>query len=57
NRGAAETVLLYISESKGENNEMLQRTLQLGISLLHGGNLEVQKVNKNFYKLKIFYHH
>ncbi|CAF4272849.1 unnamed protein product [Adineta steineri] len=43
NRGAAETVLLYISASKGENNEMLQRTLQLGISLLHGGNLEVQK--------------
>ena len=29
----------------GENNEMLQRTLQLGISLLHGGNREVQKVN------------
>ena len=24
---------------------MLQRTLQLGISLLHGGNREVQKVN------------
>lgn len=63
NRGAAETVLLYISASKGlleilgihfervfslhlgENNEMLQRTLQLGISLLHGGNREVQKVS------------
>ena len=44
NRGAAESVLLYISASKGENNEMLQRTLQLGISLLHGGNREVQKV-------------
>ncbi|CAF1381800.1 unnamed protein product, partial [Adineta ricciae] len=43
NRGAAETVLLYISASKGENNEMLQKTLQLGISLLHGGNREVQK--------------
>ncbi|CAF4326854.1 unnamed protein product, partial [Rotaria sordida] len=42
-RGAAETVLLYISASKGENNEMLRRTLQLGISLLHGGNREVQK--------------
>ncbi|CAF0745111.1 unnamed protein product, partial [Didymodactylos carnosus] len=41
-RGAAETVLLYISASKGENNDMLQRTLQLGISLLHGGNKEVQ---------------
>ncbi|CAF4383987.1 unnamed protein product, partial [Rotaria sp. Silwood2] len=43
NRGAAETVLLYISASKGENNEMLQGTLQLGISLLHGGNRQVQK--------------
>ncbi|CAF3538671.1 unnamed protein product [Rotaria sordida] len=43
NRGAAESVLLYISASKGENNDMLQRTLQLGISLLHGGNREVQK--------------
>ncbi|CAF0782285.1 unnamed protein product, partial [Didymodactylos carnosus] len=42
-RGAAETVLLYISASKGENNDMLQRTLQLGISLLHGGNRDVQK--------------
>jgi hypothetical protein len=68
NRGAAETVLLYISASKGiltirwffllfhinrenlgEYNEMLQRTLQLGISLLHGGNREVQKVNSNLY--------
>jgi hypothetical protein len=27
---------------------MLQRTLQLGISLLHGGNREVQKVISNF---------
>ena len=60
NRGAAETVLLYISASQGlliiiesfppqillgENNEMLQRTLQLGISLLHGGNRQVQKVD------------
>ena len=43
NRGAAETVLLYISASKGENNEMLRRTLELGISLLHGGNRAVQK--------------
>lgn len=24
---------------------MLQRTIQLGISLLHGGNRQVQKVN------------
>ncbi|CAM4882414.1 unnamed protein product [Rotaria socialis] len=50
NRGAAETVLLYISASKGENNEMLRRTLQLGISLLHGGNREVQKRMLNYLK-------
>ncbi|CAF4706030.1 unnamed protein product, partial [Rotaria sp. Silwood1] len=48
NRGAAETVLLYISAS--ENNEMLRRTLQLGISLLHGGNREVQKRMLNYLK-------
>ncbi|CAF4631326.1 unnamed protein product, partial [Rotaria sp. Silwood2] len=50
NRGVAETVLLYISASKGENNEMLRRTLQLGISLLHGGNREVQKRMLNYLK-------
>jgi hypothetical protein len=35
---------MVYGENLGENNEMLQRTLQLGISLLHGGNREVQKV-------------
>lgn len=41
-RGAAEMCLLYISASKGEKSEMLEKTLQLGISLLHGGNTSVQ---------------
>lgn len=41
-RGAAEMCLLYISASKGEKSEMLEKTLQLGISLLHGGNTTVQ---------------
>jgi ryanodine receptor 2 len=41
-RGVAEMVLLYISASKGEKTEMLEKTLQLGISLLHGGNVECQ---------------
>lgn len=41
-RGAAEMTLLYISASKGEKSEMLEKTLQLGISLLHGGNTSVQ---------------
>ena len=41
-RGAAEMCLLYISASKGEKSEMLEKTLELGISLLHGGNTSVQ---------------
>ncbi|KAI0981288.1 hypothetical protein GJ496_001976 [Pomphorhynchus laevis] len=43
NRSVAETVTHYISACNGENNDMLKRTLQLGISLLHGGNKQVQK--------------
>ena len=42
-RGAAEMALLYISASKGEKTEMLEKAIQLGISLLHGGNVEVQQ--------------
>jgi hypothetical protein len=44
-----------LKKNLGENNEMLQRTLQLGISLLHGGNREVQKVNSNLYFVFIIY--
>ena len=42
-RGAAEMTLFYISASKGEKTEMLEKTIQLGISLLHGGNIQVQQ--------------
>ena len=42
-RGACEMCLLYISASRGEKSDMLERTLQLGISLLHGGNVDVQQ--------------
>ncbi|XP_064623398.1 ryanodine receptor-like isoform X6 [Lineus longissimus] len=42
-RGAAEMVLLHISACKGEYNEMVARTIELGISLLLGGNVDVQK--------------
>lgn len=42
-------LLSSIKKHLGENNEMLQGTLQLGISLLHGGNREVQKVNFSFF--------
>ncbi|XP_048731868.2 ryanodine receptor-like isoform X6 [Ostrea edulis] len=42
-RGAAEMVLLYISASRGVNSPMVGDTIELGISLLRGGNVEVQK--------------
>jgi ryanodine receptor 2 len=51
-RGAAEMALLYISASKGEKSEMLEKTLQLGISLLHGGNTQVQQRMLNHLKEK-----
>ena len=36
-------ILLYISACKGQQNDMVFRTLRLGISILRGGNTEVQK--------------
>lgn len=42
-RGAAEMVLLYISASRGEPGDMVTKTIDLGISLLRGGNNDVQK--------------
>ncbi|XP_064602338.1 ryanodine receptor 2-like [Liolophura sinensis] len=42
-RGAAEMVLLYISASRGVSGEMTSSTIELGISLLRGGNQDVQK--------------
>ncbi|XP_055878934.1 ryanodine receptor 2-like isoform X5 [Biomphalaria glabrata] len=42
-RGAAEMVLQYISASRGEPGEMVTKTIELGISLLRGGNTAVQK--------------
>uniref|UniRef100_A0AAN0LPN8 Ryanodine receptor n=1 Tax=Polyphagotarsonemus latus TaxID=1204166 RepID=A0AAN0LPN8_9ACAR len=41
-RGLAEMILLYISACKGQQNDMVFRTLRLGISILRGGNTEVQ---------------
>nr|XP_060640262.1 mitogen-activated protein kinase kinase kinase kinase 1 [Anolis sagrei ordinatus] len=42
NRGAAEMVLQMISACKGEPGAMVSSTLKLGISILNGGNEEVQ---------------
>ncbi|XP_048259812.1 ryanodine receptor-like isoform X9 [Haliotis rufescens] len=42
-RGAAEMVLLYMGASRGELGPMVTNTIELGISLLRGGNVDVQK--------------
>ncbi|RWS13212.1 ryanodine receptor-like protein, partial [Dinothrombium tinctorium] len=42
-RGVAEMVLLYISACKGIQSPMAIKTLKLGISILRGGNSDVQK--------------
>jgi hypothetical protein len=49
NRGVAEMVLLHISACKGVPSEMVMKTLELGISVLRGGNLEIQLVRLGFY--------
>lgn len=45
NRGVAEMVLLHISASKGVPSDMVMKTLELGIAILRGGNIEIQMVN------------
>ncbi|XP_025830516.1 ryanodine receptor [Agrilus planipennis] len=42
NRGVAEMVLLHISACKGVPSDMVMMTLQLGISILRGGNSDIQ---------------
>lgn len=41
-RGVAEMVLLYISACRGITNPMVLKTLKLGISILKGGNVDIQ---------------
>uniref|UniRef100_A0A1I7XLW8 EF-hand domain-containing protein n=1 Tax=Heterorhabditis bacteriophora TaxID=37862 RepID=A0A1I7XLW8_HETBA len=43
-RGAAIMCLMYLSASNGDPNDMVAQTLQLGIHLLSGGNIEIQRV-------------
>ncbi|XP_076024958.1 ryanodine receptor 1-like isoform X1 [Genypterus blacodes] len=43
NRVAAEMVLQMISACKGEKSPMVSTTIKLGISILNGGNSEVQQ--------------
>eukprot|EP00918_Siedleckia_nematoides_P083659 GHVU01183372.1.p1 GENE.GHVU01183372.1~~GHVU01183372.1.p1 ORF type:complete len:1551 (-),score=325.07 GHVU01183372.1:746-4819(-) len=42
-RGAAEMMLMYISASRGHWSDMVIATIELGISILKGGNIDVQK--------------
>ena len=44
NRGVYEMVLQYISACKGAQSDMVMSTLELGISILRGGNVEIQMV-------------
>ncbi|XP_076875611.1 ryanodine receptor 1 isoform X2 [Brachyhypopomus gauderio] len=52
NRGAAEMVLQMISACKGEKGWMVCSTLKLGISILNGGNSEVQRKMLEYLKDK-----
>ncbi|XP_037033206.1 ryanodine receptor isoform X4 [Bradysia coprophila] len=51
-RGVSEMVLLHISASKGIPSEMVMTTLQLGISILRGGNIDNQMGMLNHLKDK-----
>ncbi|XP_046877714.1 ryanodine receptor 3 isoform X6 [Hypomesus transpacificus] len=51
-RGAAEMVLQMISASKGRLGPMVTCTLKLGISILNGGNVLVQKKMLSYLKDK-----
>uniref|UniRef100_A0A8C3UUD6 Ryanodine receptor 1 n=1 Tax=Catharus ustulatus TaxID=91951 RepID=A0A8C3UUD6_CATUS len=51
-RGAAEMVLQMISACKGERGAMVSSTLKLGISILNGGNADVQQKMLEYLKSK-----
>uniref|UniRef100_A0A8C9X603 Ryanodine receptor 3 n=1 Tax=Sander lucioperca TaxID=283035 RepID=A0A8C9X603_SANLU len=51
-RGAAEMVLQMIGSSKGRLGPMVSCTLKLGISILNGGNVQVQQKMLDYLKEK-----
>lgn len=51
-RGVAEMVLLHISASKGCPSDMVMKTLELGIAILRGGNIDIQMGMLNHLKEK-----
>jgi ryanodine receptor 2 len=44
-RGVYEMVLQFISAAKGAQSDMVMNTLELGISILRGGNVDIQMVH------------
>ncbi|XP_042892542.1 ryanodine receptor-like isoform X4 [Penaeus japonicus] len=52
NRGVSEMVLLHISAARGQPSDMVMNTLKLGISILRGGNVDVQAAMLNYLKEK-----
>ncbi|VDM78191.1 unnamed protein product [Strongylus vulgaris] len=44
--------LMYLSASNGEPNEMVGKTLELGIHLLSGGNVDIQRLLIEYLQLK-----
>ncbi|XP_065200353.1 ryanodine receptor [Planococcus citri] len=51
-RGVAEMVLLHISACKGVPSDMVMKTLELGIAILRGGNINIQMAMLNHLKDK-----
>ncbi|RCN50673.1 EF hand [Ancylostoma caninum] len=51
-RGAAIMCLMYLSASNGEPNDMVAKTLELGIHLLSGGNVDIQRMLIEYLQLK-----
>ena len=45
-RGAAEMILLRLTKCGGVQSEVAEVTLQMGISVLTGGNVDIQTVKK-----------
>lgn len=50
-RGVYEMVLQFISAAKGAQSDMVMNTLELGISILRGGNVDIQMVKSDTPKL------
>jgi ryanodine receptor 2 len=53
-RGVYEMVLQFISAAKGAQSDMVMNTLELGISILRGGNVDIQMVTENFPFISVF---